>query len=105
MDEQQTAVLESHPPQNQIHPDGDCFQFWYFLHYYDTGSLRVILVSEDGGIQTLAEIEGDMGPTWRTERLPIKSDQKYTVGKLFYVPAFHYVTILIGLFKNCQLKS
>ena len=98
MENEQRAILRSPLIQGQVNPDGDCFQFWYFLHYYDTGSLQVNLVSEDGGIQTLAEIEGDMGPIWRTERLPIKSDQKYTVGKQFYMSAF-------GLSKNFYLQN
>ena len=80
MESGQRAILRSPLIQGQVHPDGDCFQFWFFLHYYDTGLIRVNLISEDGTNEQLIEIQGDMGPTWRTERLPIKSKSPYRVG-------------------------
>ena len=75
----QRAILRSPLIDGQVHPEGDCFQFWFFLHYYDTGLIRVNLISEDGTNEQLIEIQGDMGPTWRTERLPIISKSPYRV--------------------------
>ena len=80
MESGQRAVLRSPLLQGQVHPDGDCFQLWFFLHYYDTGLIRVNLISEDGTNEQLIEIQGDMGPTWRTARLPIISKSPYRVG-------------------------
>ena len=69
---------------NQVNPDGDCFQFWYFLHYMDTGSIHVSLEHEDGSTDTLVELTGDLGPTWRTERIPLKSHRPYQVHYLVW---------------------
>ena len=80
MESGQRAILRSPLIQGQVHPDGDCFQFWFFLRYDDTGLIRVNLINEDGTDEQLIEIQGDMGPTWRTERLPIKSKSPYRVG-------------------------
>ena len=85
----QRAILRSPLIDGQVHPDGDCFQFWFFLHYYDTGLIRVNLISEDGTNEQLIEIQGDMGPTWRTERLPIISKSPYRVRRKW----FHSVII------------
>ena len=79
MQEQQTAVLQTQMIPSQVHPDGDCFQFWYFLHYYDTGSIHVTMKHEDGTEEKLVVLEGDRGPMWRTERLPMKSATPYQV--------------------------
>ena len=99
MDLGKTAKLESSELE-QVNSEGDCFQFWYYLHdrYHitlnppypkysmlicisDIGLITVYL-QHDGQVEELSLIDGDRGGAWRAERVPIRSQSTYKVYNL-----------------------
>ena len=82
-DEFGSAVLESEQLE-QVNKEGDCLQFWYYLHEKNSSDATQILVNmyqegQEDRIE-LKKLSGDHGEVWRLDRTPLKSDVKYQVG-------------------------
>ena len=67
----------------QVNSEGDCLEFWYYLHETNSSDDTEILVNmnQEGSEDRieLKRLSGDHGEVWRLDRTPLKSDLKYKV--------------------------
>ena len=103
-DEFGTAVLESQTLE-QVNSEGDCLQFWYYLHEKNSSDGTNILVNmfQEGSDERieLKKLSGDHGEVWRLDRTPVKSDKKYKVGDCQNIIALS-LSFKLCLAPNCR---
>ena len=84
----------------QVNKEGDCLQFWYYLHEKNSSDGTHILVNmyqegQEDRIE-LKKLSGDHGEVWRLDRTPLKSDVNYKVGieSIFNETSLNYIFIV-----------